>query len=114
MTTQTGKQANRYRTFARLVALTAFALPGMPGWADPSLATAKNCMSCHAIDKVLLGPSFTEIARRYGSQKNAPDQLALKIRNGSQGVWGSSAMPANAQLDAVQAGSLAVWILSLK
>ena len=71
-------------------------------------------MSCHATDKVLMGPSFGDIARKYANQKTAPEQLALKIRNGSQGVWGPSAMPANAQLDAAQANTLAIWILSSK
>jgi cytochrome c len=99
---------------AQFAAIAFLGFACLPGWADPSLATAKNCMSCHAIDKVQLGPSFNDIARKYASQKNASEQLALKIRNGSQGVWGASAMPANAQLDNAQARALANWILSLK
>ena len=33
--------------------------------ADEALAKAKNCMSCHAIDKKLVGPAYKDVAAMY-------------------------------------------------
>jgi cytochrome c len=30
----------------------------VPALADQALATAKNCMACHAVDKKLVGPAY--------------------------------------------------------
>jgi len=44
--------------------------------ADEALAKAKNCMSCHAIDKKLVGPAYKEVAAKYKGDKAAPAMLA--------------------------------------
>ena len=81
--------------FAMAVAMTATA----PAFADQALATAKNCMACHAVDKKLVGPSYKDVAAKYGSDKTAVDKLAAKIMKGGSGVWGPVPMPANAQVN---------------
>ena len=84
-------------------------------WADLALATSKNCMSCHAIDRTILGPSFKHVAAKYRGNKGAVDPLASKIMNGvksGEGAWGPLAMPANTQVTAAEAKKLATWILS--
>jgi cytochrome c len=59
--------------FALAVAtLTATA----PAFADQALATAKNCMACHAVDKKLVGPSYKDVAAKYAGDKTAVDKLA--------------------------------------
>jgi cytochrome c len=78
------------------------------------LARRLNCMSCHAADRTLLGPSFADIARRYDGKPEARDYLAQKIRTGGVGAWGSAPMPANTQVDAQQAELLVDWILQAK
>ena len=40
--------------------------------ADEALAKAKNCLSCHAIDKKLVGPAYKDVAAKYKGDKNAP------------------------------------------
>ncbi|MDH4449935.1 MAG: c-type cytochrome [Rhodoferax sp.] len=82
-------------------------------WADPKLATAKNCMTCHMVDKKVLGPSFKDIASKYKGDKSAVDRLAIKIMKGGSGVWGTAYMPANAQVNEAEAKKLATWVLSL-
>jgi cytochrome c len=82
--------------------------------ADQSLATAKNCMGCHAIDKKILGPSYKDVAAKYKSDKAAPDKLAAKIVAGGAGSWGVVAMPANPQVNDADAKRLALWVLNLK
>jgi cytochrome c len=85
-----------------------------PVLADQALATAKNCMACHAIDKKLVGPSYKDVAAKYAGQKDAVDKLAVKIMKGGSGVWGPVPMPANAQVNDAEAKKLAAWVLSQK
>ena len=39
-----------------LMVLAAAAVVAGPAMADQALATSKNCMACHAVDKKLVGP----------------------------------------------------------
>ena len=85
-----------------------------PAMADLALATSKNCMACHAVDKKLVGPSYKDVATKYAGQKDAVDKLAAKIINGGSGVWGPVPMPANAQVNEAEAKKLAAWVLTQK
>ena len=97
-----------------LFALAALAAVSAPALADQALATAKNCMACHAVDKKLVGPSYKEVSAKYAGQKDAADKLATKIVKGGSGVWGPVPMPANPQVSAAEAKQLATWVLSVK
>jgi cytochrome c len=97
-----------------LFALAALAAVSAPALADQALATAKNCMACHAVDKKLVGPSYKEVATKYAGQKDAVDKLALKIIKGGSGVWGPVPMPANAQVNEAEGKKLAAWVLTQK
>jgi cytochrome c len=99
------------RVLFALAALAAFSAPAL---ADQALANAKNCMSCHAVDKKLVGPSYKEVAGKYAGQKEAVDRLAVKIMKGGSGVWGPVPMPANSQVNEAEAKQLAAWVLSQK
>ncbi len=94
-------------------AFTAAALVA-PAHADEALATAKNCMSCHKVDKKLVGPSYKEVAAKYAGQPGAVDKLAAKIIKGGSGVFGAVPMPANTQVTEAEAKKLAAWVMSLK
>ncbi len=85
-----------------------------PALADQALAKAKNCLSCHAVDKKIVGPAYQDVARKYAGQKDASDKLASKIMKGGAGVWGVIPMPVNSQVNEAEAKKLANWILSLK
>ncbi len=99
-----------FAQIAIAVAVTAAA----PAFADQALATAKNCMACHAVDKKLVGPAYKEVAAKYAADKSAADKLAVKILKGGSGVWGAVPMPANAQVSEAEAKKLAAWVLSQK
>ena len=99
------------RALFALVAATTIATPAL---ADLALATAKNCMACHAADKKLVGPSYKEVAAKYAGQKDAVDKLAVKIVTGGAGVWGPVPMPANAQVSEAEAKKLAAWVMTQK
>lgn len=99
------------RTLFAALTLAAVVAPAM---ADPALATAKNCMACHATDKKLVGPSYKDVAAKYAGDKAAVDKLAGKILKGGAGVWGPVPMPANAQVNEAEAKKLAAWVLTIK
>ncbi len=97
-----------------LFALFAAATLSTPVLADQALATSKNCMACHAVDKKLVGPSFKDIAKKYAGDAAAADKLAAKIIKGGSGVWGPVPMPANPQVSEADAKKLAAWTLAQK
>jgi cytochrome c len=102
----------------KLLSVTLSAMASLaistPVLADLKLATDKNCMSCHSVEKKVVGPAYKDIAKKYAGQKDAVDMLASKIQKGGAGVWGPIPMPANAQVNAAEAKTLATWVMSLK
>lgn len=102
------------RTVLTAVFATVTLLSASAAMADLALATSKNCMSCHAIDKKLLGPAYKDVAAKYATDKTAADKLAQKIIKGGSGSWGAVPMPANPQVSEAEAKKLAAWILSQK
>ena len=96
-----------------IAALVAFTYT-TPVFADLALATSKNCMACHSVEKKVVGPSFKDVAAKYATQKDAADMLAVKIIKGGSGAWGPVPMPANAQVNPADAKKLAAWILTVK
>ena len=102
------------RILVAIAALVAGIAVATPALADMQLATAKNCMACHAVDKKLVGPSYKDVAAKYDGQKDAVEKLAVKVMKGGSGVWGPVPMPANAQVNADEAKKLVAWILSQK
>ena len=97
-----------------LMVLALACAAATPAMADPTLATAKNYMTCHAVATKLVGPSYKEVAAKYAGQGGAVDKLAAKIVKGGSGVWGPVPMPANAQVNEAEAKKLAAWVLSQK
>lgn len=98
-------------TWALGVAAYAACVPAM---ADLALATSKNCMGCHAVEKKILGPAYKDVAAKYRNDKAAPERLAQKVMKGGGGVWGPVAMPANPQVTEAEAKKLVAWVLSQK
>ena len=96
------------------LAVTLAITAATPALADQALATSKNCMACHALDKKLVGPSYKDVAAKYAKDKGAVDMLAAKIIKGGSGVWGPVPMPANAQVNEADAKKLATWVLTQK
>ncbi|MBN8453927.1 c-type cytochrome [Accumulibacter sp.] len=80
--------------------------------ADEALAKAKNCLSCHAVDKKVVGPSYKDVAKKYSAKDEA--MLAEKVIKGGKGVWGPVPMPPNPSVTPDEANKLVKWILSLK
>ena len=79
-----------------------------------ALAQSKSCLGCHAMDRKVVGPSFTDVAAKYAGDLGAEARLAAKIRKGGSGVWGPVPMPGNGQISEAEAKQLAEWVLSQK
>jgi len=99
------------KQFAALIAL-ALPLYAVPVHASPELATKSKCMTCHQVDKKVLGPSFKEISAKYKGQKTAETMLADSMLKGSKTKWGKIPMPPQ-KIAPADAQKLAKWILSL-
>ena len=97
-----------------LFAVLAAASVTVPAVADQALATSKNCMACHAIDKKVVGPAYKDVAAKYKGDSTAADRLAAKVMKGGSGVWGPVPMPANPQVTEAEAKKLVAWVLSQK
>jgi cytochrome c len=106
------------RMAVRLGALCGALLVASPAWADAAaeaaFAKSKNCLACHAIDKKVVGPAFKAVADKYRQDPGAAERLALKVRQGGNGVWGVVYMPANAQVTPEESKRLVAWVLGLK
>ena len=70
----------------------------------PDLAKKNNCVTCHTMDKKLVGPAFNDIAKKYKGAANFSfkgkdyplvDGLVMKVSQGGSGNWGSVAMTPN-------------------
>jgi cytochrome c len=82
--------------------------------ADEKLAQANGCMTCHQIDKKVLGPSYKEVATKYRGDKAAEANLVKKVKDGGKGAWGEMVMPPNAHVKDADIASIVKWILALK
>jgi len=89
--------------------LTAFS-----ALASEELAKKHACFACHATDKKMVGPAYKDVAAKYRADKDAPKKLAAKVKNGSQGVWGTVPMPPNSAVPEADINTLVKWILSQK
>jgi len=96
-----------------IIVAGAFLLVAGSAQASLELATAKNCMTCHAIDKKIVGPAYKDVAAKRAGEKGAEAALTAKIKGGSKGEWGQVPMPPNNVTDA-EAATLAKWVLSQK
>ena len=70
-----------------------------------------DCFTCHKAKEKLIGPSFAEIAERYGNHTESVEPIAQKILRGAQGTWGDQIMPAHPNITKEEANQMVSWIL---
>ena len=78
-----------------------------------SLIKKSTCFGCHAQKTRLAGPSFQQIAAKYGLSKITIDNLGKHIQNGSQGIWGEQQMPAHPDFTEEQRNVIAKYVLEI-
>lgn len=100
---------------AALAALAAAALLLATGaQAQEKQAQAAGCMTCHGVDKKIVGPSFKDIAAKYRSDKGAEAKLITKVKQGGKGAWGEIPMPPNAHVKDEDIKQIVHWIVTMK
>jgi cytochrome c len=80
------------------------------------LITKNDCLTCHRVDEKIQGPSYRDVANKYGSM---PDTivayLAKKIIAGGSGNWAESPlMTPHPSLPEDDAKAMVKYILLLK
>ena len=88
---------------AVLIFATVFAALGQDA---EKLIQASDCSSCHAVDRQVVGPAYSEVAKRYAGQTDAEAKLSAKIRDGGGG------MTSHPDLTEAQRTEIAKWVLS--
>lgn len=96
-----------------IAAAAALALTTGIASADQALAQKSACMSCHQLDKKVVGPSYKDVAKKYKGDAKAAEHLVSVIKKGGKGVWGPVPMPPHPQVSDDNAAKLANWVLSL-
>ena len=93
---------------------TALLAISVTATADQALAQKNACMSCHGVDKKIVGPSFKDVAKKYAGDKTAEAKLIAKVKTGGKGVWGEIPMPPNPQVSDADTKKIVAWVLSQK
>jgi cytochrome c len=70
------------------------------------LIKESDCSSCHAVDRQVVGPAYSAIAKSHAGQADAVEKLAAKIRDGGGG------MTPHPDMTDAQRTTIAKWILS--
>jgi cytochrome c len=106
------------------LSLNAHAETGM------SMAQKNACMTCHSVEKKIVGPAFMDVSAKYRTElssmvfkkpadkvtaENAiEEKLVEKVQKGGSGVWGEIPMPPHPQAKVGDLHVIVKWILSLK
>ena len=80
--------------------------------AGQALAQRSACMTCHGVDKKIVGPAFKDVAAKYKGDKTAQAKLVEKVKKGGSGVWGTIPMPPNSQVKDDDLKTLVKWVLA--
>jgi cytochrome c len=78
-----------------------------------ALSDASDCKTCHHPTNKIIGPSHTEVAKKYEFTQANVTYLANKIINGGSGVWGEIPMTPHLDLSQADAEKMAMYVLSL-
>ncbi len=78
------------------------------------LINKSDCIGCHHKINKLIGPSYTDIAKKYPNTDKNQLLLADKIIKGGSGVWGKIPMTPHPKISPSDAKLMAKYILSLK
>ena len=79
---------------------------GIDAKAAIALLGKYSCTACHGVSQKIVGPGFSDVAKKYPGQV---PYLQEKIVKGGSGVWGPIAMPAQT-IPAADAKTLAQWL----
>ncbi len=78
-----------------------------------TLVEASDCKTCHHATNKIVGPSHTDVAKKYDFTQANVGLLADKIISGGSGTWGEIPMSPHADISKADAEKMAMYVLSL-
>ena len=78
-----------------------------------ALVKKSDCNTCHHATNTIIGPSHTDVAKKYEFTNANIEMLADRIIAGGSGVWGKVMMTPHPDLSKDDALKMARYVLSL-
>ena len=78
-----------------------------------NLIESNDCRSCHQYDSKSIGPSYTDVAKKYEDTQANRAMLENRIINGSSGIWGEHGMAAHPALSQSEAQRMVQYIMTI-
>jgi cytochrome c551/c552 len=69
------------------------------------------CLSCHATQQKVVGPSYHDVALKYSGERDGRSKIESNIRSGGAGKWGAVPMPPFPNLSPAELQLLADFVL---
>ncbi|MFA5170732.1 MAG: c-type cytochrome [Sulfuriferula sp.] len=119
------------KTTFKIIAATCLTL-SLNAYAETGLSLAQKnaCLTCHGVDKKIVGPAYMDVSSKYraelsamkfkkpadkvAAEKAIEDKLVEKVKKGGSGVWGEIPMPPHPQAKDEDLHTIVKWVLSLK
>lgn len=79
-----------------------------------ALIEASDCRTCHQDNAKVIGPAYTEVAKKYPNTPENVKMLAGKVIAGGKGNWGEIPMTAHPNVSQADAEEMVRYILSMK
>jgi cytochrome c len=95
-----------------IAAAAVLAVPVAVADEGRDLFMKSDCITCHAIDKKMVGPTFKDVAAKYRGDKSAENRLVEKVVKGGSGVWGTAAELPHPNMKEDDIRTLVQWILA--
>ncbi|MGO4292210.1 c-type cytochrome [Chitinophaga sp. RAB17] len=78
------------------------------------LLSKSDCLACHKTDTKLVGPAYSDVAKKYPYTDTNLELLSSKIIKGGSGSWGGVPMTPHPALQHEDVKKMVTYILSLK
>jgi cytochrome c len=79
-----------------------------------TLMKTYGCMSCHKVDKKVVGPALKDVAVVYAADVKTKARFVEVIKTGSKGKWGLIPMPPQTKVSDADTELMFKWIISQK
>ena len=77
-----------------MVATAGLIIAGSALAADMPATGKAKCGACHAVDKKVVGPAFTDVSAKYKGDADAVGKITASITKGGEFGWKLGKMPA--------------------
>jgi cytochrome c551/c552 len=93
----------------KAAAPVAAAAPSAASAAALGLLKDRGCLVCHGLDSKIVGPAFSDVAKKYAGRPDGVAYFSQKIQSGGVGLWGAIPMPAQT-LSAADTKAISQWL----